>query len=112
MNQLNPSTATSARVCTQASCIALGHDCSSAGFWRDVVAPSIQDARPEGRTALDLDAMCMAAQARVQQGILRAAGAAYMALDIPPPDSHLIDVLMCIPGLAGVVLTDADAGGL
>jgi hypothetical protein len=54
--------------------------------------------------------MCKAANARVQQGILRAAGAAYMALDIPPPDSHLIDVLMCIPGLAGIELT-ADARG-
>lgn len=41
----------------------------------------------------------MAANARVQQGILRAAGTAYMALDIPPPDSHVIDVLMSIPGL-------------
>jgi hypothetical protein len=110
MNQLKPSTAASAYVCTQASCIALGHDCSSAGFWRDVIALSIQDSRPEDRPALDLDAMCMAAQARVQQGILRAAGAAYMALDIPPPDSHLIDVLMCIPGLAGIELTD-DARG-
>lgn len=111
MNQLNPSTATSARVCTQASCIAIGHDCSSAGFWRDVVALSIQDARPESRPALDLDAMCMAANTRVQQGILSAAGAAYMALDIPPPDSHLIEVLMCIPGLAGIELTD-DARGV
>lgn len=110
MNQLKPSTSASAYVCTQASCIALGHDCSSAGFWRDVVALSIQDARPEGRTALDLDAMCMAANARVQQGILRAAGTAYMALDIPPPDSHVIDVLMSIPGLAGVELTDAARG--
>ena len=56
--------------------------------------------------------MCDAATARVQQGILHAAGEAYIALDIPPPDSHVIDVLMSIPGLAGVVLTDADAGGL
>jgi len=54
--------------------------------------------------------MCMAANARVQQGILRAAGTAYMALDIPPPDSHVIDVLMSIPGLAGVELTDAARG--
>ncbi|MFG0786348.1 hypothetical protein [Delftia tsuruhatensis] len=54
-----------------------------------------------------LAAMCDAANARVQQGILSAAGAAYIALDIPPPDSHVIDVLMSIPGLAGVELTDA-----
>ena len=59
-----------------------------------------------------LAAMCDAATARVQQGILHAAGEAHIALDIPPPDSHVIDVLMSIPGLAGVVLTDADAGGL
>lgn len=59
-----------------------------------------------------LAAMCDAANARVQQGILHAAGEAYIALDIPPPDCHVIDVLMSIPGLAGVVLTDADAGGL
>lgn len=57
-----------------------------------------------------LAAMCDAANARVQQGILHAAGEAYIALDIPPPDCHVIDVLMSIPGLAGVELTD-DARG-
>ncbi len=57
-----------------------------------------------------LAAMCDAATARVQQGILHAAGEAYIALDIPPPDSHVIDVLMSIPGLAGVVLTDDTEG--
>lgn len=57
-----------------------------------------------------LAAMCDAATARVQQGILHAAGEAYIALDIPPPDSHVIDVLMSIPGLAGIELTD-DARG-
>lgn len=111
MNQLKPSTATSAYICTQASCIDLGSDCSSAGFWREVVALSGQEARPQGRPLLDMDAMCMAASARVQQGILRAAGAAYIALDIPPPDSHVIDVLMSIPGLDGVELT-ADTRGV
>ncbi|WP_161786974.1 hypothetical protein [Delftia sp. RIT313] len=54
--------------------------------------------------------MCDAANARLQQGILQAASAAYIALDIPPPDSHVIDVLMSIPGLAGVELTDAARG--
>ena len=57
-----------------------------------------------------LDAMCAAAIARVQQSILQATSAAYIALDITPPDSHVIDVLMTLPGLAGVELTDA--GGL
>ncbi|SFB53614.1 hypothetical protein [Delftia tsuruhatensis] len=57
-----------------------------------------------------LTSMCNAATARVQQGILQAASEAYIALDIPPPDSHVIDVLMSIPGLAGVELTD-DARG-
>lgn len=73
MNQLNPSTADSAHVCT-------------------------------------LDAMCAAATARLQQGILQAASAAYIALDIEPPDSHVIEVLMTLPGLAGVELTDAARG--
>lgn len=58
-----------------------------------------------------LTAMCDAANARVQQDILSAAGAAYIALDIPPPESHVIDVLMSIPGLADVELT-ADAKGV
>lgn len=112
MNQLKPSTAASAYVCTQASCIALGPDSAfRAAFYHSMVAGALRDARSEHRPQLDLDAMCMAANARVQQGILRAAGTAYMALDIPPPDSHVIDVLMSIPGLAGVVLTDADAEG-
>lgn len=57
-----------------------------------------------------LAAMCDAANGRVQQCILHAAGKAYIALDIPPPDSHVINVLMSIPGLAGVELTAA--GGL
>lgn len=101
----------SAYVCTQASCVALGNDRSrSKDFWRDVVALPLRADSPECRPSLNLDAMCKAANARVQQGILRAAGAAYIALDIPPPDSHLIDVLTCIPGLAGVDLTD-DARG-
>lgn len=59
---------------------------------------------------LRLAAMCDAATARVQQGILKSAGEAYIALDIPPPDSHVIDVLTSIPGLAGVELTDAARG--
>ena len=101
----------SAYVCTQASCVALGIDRSrSKDSWRDVVALPLRAHSPECRPSLNLDAMCKAANARVQQGILRAAGAAYIALDIPPPDSHLIDVLTCIPGLAGVDLTD-DARG-
>lgn len=58
-----------------------------------------------------LAAMCDAANAQVQQGILQSASAAYIALDIPPPDSHVIDVLISIPGLAGVELTD-NAGGV
>lgn len=57
-----------------------------------------------------LAAMCDAANARVQQGILQAASEAYIALDIPPPDSHVVDVLMSIPGLGGVVLTDSERG--
>ncbi|MBK0115408.1 MULTISPECIES: hypothetical protein [unclassified Delftia] len=54
--------------------------------------------------------MCDAAHARVQQDILQSASAAYIALDVTPPDSHVIDVLMSIPGLAGVKLT-ADVRG-
>ncbi|KEH11414.1 hypothetical protein GY15_28620 [Delftia sp. 670] len=57
-----------------------------------------------------LAAMCDAAHARVQQDILQSASAAYIALDVTPPDSHVIDVLMSIPGLAGVKLT-ADVKG-
>lgn len=57
-----------------------------------------------------LAAMCDAANARVQQDILQSASAAYVALDIPPPDSHVIDVLLSIPGLAGVELSDAARG--
>ncbi|MDX4953840.1 hypothetical protein [Delftia acidovorans] len=57
-----------------------------------------------------LAAMCDAANAQVQQGILQAASAAYIALDIPPPDSHVMDVLMSIPGLAGIELTDDTRG--
>lgn len=111
MNQLKPSTAASAYVCTQASCIALGPDSAfRAAFYRSMVAGALRDARPEHRPQLNLDAMCAAANARLQQSILQAAGEAYIALDIPPPDSHVIDVLMSIPGLAGGELTD-DARG-
>ncbi|AOV01532.1 hypothetical protein N5K37_13770 [Delftia tsuruhatensis] len=111
MKQLNPSTATSAHVCTQASCVALRLDGAfRAAFYHSMVAGALRDARPERRPQFDLDAMCAAATARLQQGILQAAGEAYIALDIPPPDSHVIDVLMSIPGLAGGELTD-DARG-
>lgn len=73
--------------------------------WRAAVAEARQI-----RFTAHLDTMCAAASARVQQSILRAASAAYIALGITPPDCHVIDVLRSIPGLAGVALTDA--GGL
>lgn len=73
--------------------------------WRAAVAEARQI-----RFAAHLDSMCAAANARVQQCILQAASSAYIALDITPPDCHVIDVLRSIPGLAGVALTDA--GGL
>lgn len=73
--------------------------------WRAAVAEARQI-----RFAAHLDAMCATATARVHQGILKAASAAYIALEIPPPDSHVIEVLLSIPGLAGIELTDA--GGL
>ena len=104
-------TPNSAYVCTQASCVALGIDSAFlAASYHSMVAVALRDVRPERRPQLNLDAMCAAATARLQQGILQAASAAYIALDIPPPDSHVIDVLMSIPGLAGVELTDAARG--
>ncbi|WP_280189103.1 hypothetical protein [Delftia sp. PS-11] len=48
---------------------------------------------------IDLDAMCNAAHTRLHQHILKAVSVAYIALGIDPPESHIIDVLLTLPGI-------------